>query len=302
MRTIKPTITFEKQIEILRARKLIIDDEAFALSYLRKNSYYHLNIYFKQLQQHSGFINSSGSEEVEFLPNTRFEDIVRIHENDCRLRNFILQLLQPIEIRIRTAISYHLGNKYGSLVFYNDQYYFLKNRIQGLRDQFNRNIQQDAGNPIIQHHNYHYDGNFPIFAVLELSSFSFLKNYYACLHRVDQNEIGKRFFGLPSFKYLESWQLCLSDLRNICAHHNYLHQRLFDATPIFIDDSVLVNNQRKTLFAYFIVLSYLSESAWLEKILDQIESFNSDHDCLTVKSYGFDVDWKKTLLQDVPHY
>jgi abortive infection bacteriophage resistance protein len=142
----KPTITFQEQLALLKKRKLIVKDDSFALRYLQRNNYYHLNIYFKQKQWFTGFIDEQGKREIEFDPGTTFEDIVRMHENDCRLRGFIHLLLQPIEIRLRTIISYEMGQMFGSLVFYEDKPYFATNKIQRLRDQFAEVIRLDNGN------------------------------------------------------------------------------------------------------------------------------------------------------------
>lgn len=298
----KPTITFHEQLELLKKRNLIFSDEKFALDYLRRNSYYHLNLYFKRLQTLSGLIDTEGNEEVVFLPGTKFEDIVKIHENDCRLRGFVMQLIQPIEIRLRTIISYYLGCEFGSEVFYIDPPYFDKNKIERLRSQFEHHVQLEGGNPIVSHHRYKYEGKFPLFAILELTSFSFLKNYFYSLDRSIQNKIAIDFLGQKNAISIKAWMLCLCDLRNVCAHHNYLYTRLFDATPIFVDDQILEEGQRKTLFAYFIVMGYLSAHDFWKASLDELDSYNQITDCLQIDSYGFGSDWKKKLTEGIVHF
>lgn len=297
----KPTISFQEQISLLEERQLIIRDKAFALQYLQRNSYYHLNIYFKQRQQNTGFVDNNGKPMMVFFPGTTFEDIVRTHENDCRLRGFTQQLLQPIEIRLRTIISYHLGKKLGSLVFYEDGPYYSMSRINNLRDRFEELILADSSNPIVQHHLMNYAGKFPLYAILELTSFSFLKNFFSSLTYSYQDQIA-RYFGQKNSHSLMNWMGCISDLRNICAHHNYLHRRLFDATPTFIDDQILERGQRKTLFAYFVVMGYLSAPKFWKEVLDELEQYNNRTDCLQISSYGFSQDWKKKLIEGVKHF
>lgn len=298
----KPTISFLDQLDLLKKRKLIVTDESFALDYLKRNSYYHLNLYFKKLQRRTGNYDADGFEEVEFLPGTTFEEIVRIHENDCRLRGFVMQLLQPIEIRLRTMVSYHLGLQFGSLVFYEDAPYFDKVKINKLRDQFANLVLLEGANPIVGHHKHKYQGMFPLYAILELTSFGFLRNYYFSLDWSLQNQIAKDFLQQQNALNLKTWMLCLCDLRNICAHHNYLYERLFDATPYFINSRILERGQRKTLFAYFVVMGYLSTPDFWESVLDELDDYNRKTDCLHVKSYGFGPDWKRKLIQDIVHF
>ena len=298
----KPTITFQAQLELIKKRNLIVEDDSFALDYLQRNSYYHLNLYFKRLQKPTGAIDDQGTEEVEFLEGTTFDDIVRIHEDDCKLRGFVLQLLQPIEIRLRTIISYDLGIKYGSLVFYIDPPYHDATKIVRLREQFDRLIQVEGGNPIVQHHVHKYQGEFPLYAILELTSFSFLKNYFYSLDWALQNQIAKTYFQQQNAIKLKNWLQCLCDLRNICAHHNYLYTRLFDATPKFINRSILEGGQKKTLFAYFVVMGYLSEPEFWKNTLDELDEYNKKTDCLRVESYGFGPDWKDKLINGVLHF
>ena len=154
----------------------------------------------------------------------------------------------------------------------------------------------------MQHHLLKYGGKFPLYAVLELTSFSFLKNYYNCLTRSHQDQIAKNYFKQKNSECLRNWLFCLSDLRNLAAHHNYLHQRLFDATPRFVDTSILEQGQNKTLFAYFVVMGYLSPVESWKSVLNELDVYNHETNCLQLRSYGFGPHWKDKLLNDVPHF
>lgn len=54
---IKPPTTFEEQIEILKIRGLIIEDEDFAFRILRKINYYRLSSYSLSLKHNDEFFS-----------------------------------------------------------------------------------------------------------------------------------------------------------------------------------------------------------------------------------------------------
>ncbi len=264
---LKPTLEFQDQLDLLKSRKLLIPDETKALSYLKFNSYYHLNIYFKHFQQRTGFVDSTGRELFEFKEGCEFDHIVKIHEDDKALRGLYLEALQPVELLFRTTLSYYIGIKKGSGCFYlkDPKLYYDLNRIERLRERFEDILRSSGSNPIVQHHAIKYSGRYPLFVIFELTSFNFLVEFFECLTFGFQNSFATRFFLLKNAIDLKLWFRCINDLRNVCAHQNYLFTRLFNADPVFQDNSLLYSFNKKTLFAYTIVMGYFSkQKEWLD--------------------------------------
>ena len=296
---LKPTISLNEQLNLLKARGLLIPDETYAIHYLSENSYYHLNIYFKCFQEKTGYVDLQGNDEYRFKEGITFKHIIQVHENDKLIRSVLLKAIMPIELKLRTAIAYYMGFNKKSDCFYSDdpQVYSKIESINKLRTRFANSL--DYGNPIVRHHTLKYDSKFPLFAIFELMSFSFLIDYFETLSFSFQDQIANKYFGHSASRDMMNWMKCLHDLRNICAHQNFLYTRLFNRDPKFIDSSILFMNNRKTLYAYTIVLGYLSNKKDWTTLISELRDLGAGRKMLTRRSYGFDIDWIERL-ESVP--
>lgn len=296
---LKPTLSIKEQLDLLKSRGLSIPDEDFASNYLSENSYYHLNIYFKCFQNKTNFVDEMGNDVYEFRKDITFKHIVQVHENDKIIRSILLKAIMPIELKLRTTIAYHVGLAKNSDSFYVDdpKTYPAIEKIKALRIRFENNL--DSNNPIVRHHLTKYNSKFPLFAIFEVTSFNFLIDYFELLSFSLQDQISNKYFGLSSSRTLLNWMKCVNDLRNICAHQNFMYTRLFTRDPKFVDTRLLYNDHRKTLYAYCIIIGYLSNKKdWLS-FINELNDLNVKLKLLTIKSYGFDLDWK-TRLETVP--
>jgi abortive infection bacteriophage resistance protein len=299
----KPTLEYQDQINLLKLRGLLIPNEKLSIQYLAENSYYHLNIYFKHHQRPTGNVDKAGNVELVFTTGTTFEDIIRAHEHDKLLRIFLLEALLPIELKLRTIISYYVGLRKGSDCFYckDDQaLYYCQLNIEKLHQRFDEIVNAGRSNPIIQHHEKNYNGIYPLFVIFELTSFNFLIEYFETLHRSFQNKIAQIYFSLDTAYDLINWMKCLNDLRNICAHQNFLFRRLFNATPVILDPTLLYGSNRLTLYAYSIVLGHLSRKEDYSNYLGELSELGERWGLINQTNHGFGPDWK-TRLKSVPN-
>ena len=69
---------------------MIIDSEATAATFLASSHYYRLNIYFHKLMD----------SPDHFREGTQFSQVMAIYGNDSWLRNKILTILEPIEVKL----------------------------------------------------------------------------------------------------------------------------------------------------------------------------------------------------------
>ena len=87
--------TIEEQLEILRSRGLIIDDESLAKDFLLHNNYYRISGYSLTLRKNNVFSRSA-----------TFQNIVDIYHFDHELRHIILQYLEVIEVQMKSVYVY----------------------------------------------------------------------------------------------------------------------------------------------------------------------------------------------------
>ncbi len=86
--------TIDEQLEILRSRGLIIDDENIAKDFLLYNNYYRISGYSLTLRKNNIFSKSAS-----------FQNIIDIYNFDHELRHLILQYLEIIEVRMKSIFT-----------------------------------------------------------------------------------------------------------------------------------------------------------------------------------------------------
>jgi len=101
--TIKEPLTIEKQIERLKCRNLIFEDENKLEQILLKYNYYRLSGYWRKYQ-----INPE-KKENNFVDNTTLENIITIYELDASLRPLLLKGIGIFEVCFRTRFAYYMA-------------------------------------------------------------------------------------------------------------------------------------------------------------------------------------------------
>lgn len=118
----KQPIDFPGQVEMLKERGLIIEDEQYALECLRIISYFRLANYLRPMEY----------EKVvhRFKPDSRFENAISLYYFDKKLRTLVFTVIQSIEIALRTKIIHHFSLQFGAFWFMNKSL-FKDDRIFG---------------------------------------------------------------------------------------------------------------------------------------------------------------------------
>lgn len=209
---LKPPSTFEQQIEILKSRGLIVDNDQYAISILKRINYYRFSAYCLSFKRNDKFFNG-----------VRFEHILAVYDFDKRLRYLLLNLIESIEIAFRTHISYLIAHKYGCLGHLNQNTEYHKKFLGELEKEFNRSKEI-----FVTHHKEKYGGVMPVWVALEIIPFGVLSKLYSNMKKEDRECISKEYYSIPSI-FIESWLACLTDIRNHCAHYSRLYNKNFNA-------------------------------------------------------------------------
>lgn len=107
--------TYDEQILNLQEKHgLIIADCAKAKEILKTVNYYRLSAYG---------IDLLDKQTDKYREGTSLEQIYSLYQFDSRLRNIISPVIEYVEIRLRSCISYHLAIKYGAEC-YRDRSFF----------------------------------------------------------------------------------------------------------------------------------------------------------------------------------
>lgn len=279
---LKPPCTFEEQIEILKKRNLIIEDEEYAKIILARVNYYRLSAYGLGLHV-----------DNQYKESTRFETLYCLYEFDVKFRYLLLEAIEIIEVMFRTRIAYHMAIKYDSESHLNENLFYNAEYHRKFVEELIKEKDRQKDTAFIKHHDCKYEGRMPIWVAAEIFSFGVLSRFYGNLKIEDQREIAKIFNTTPV--YIRSWLKALVEVRNICAHYGRIYNRILNSTPKLYSDHKHVKPDR--IFAVILVIKrLLSENAtqrnFVSKLKALIEEYNED---VNLSFIGFPDNWEKIL-------
>ncbi len=299
MKYTKQPLTIQQQIEKLKSRGLIIDDENVAASYLSNISYYRLRAYTYPFQY-----NDDEQKDHHFIKDDiHFNDIIDLYCFDRRLRSLIFNAIEKIEVSIRTKIVYEYALET------NDSHWFLDETLY--RENFDEIIENMEGEvnrsneDFIKHYDEKYDEpDFPpAWMTLEVLSFGTLSRMFSYLEsKSEPNKRITKAFGLPNSFILENWMHAISVLRNCCAHHSRIWNRRFpvgvkmsyNTSYPFIDRETIKTIHNNKLFASLCCVKYIldviSPDSDFKKNL--VEIINNGGRLLKLRDMGFPENWK----------
>ncbi|MBQ5561034.1 MAG: Abi family protein [Lachnospiraceae bacterium] len=275
----------EAQIGILKEHGCLISDKSFAEDVLSKVNYYRLSAYFLPFKKTNG----------TYISGTTFKKVFHIYEFDRELRSLLFRNIECIETALRTRLSYMHAIKYGACGYLNPETFNKFHNVKKFQETIDRSIGNNRKNPVIIHHKENYNGQFPIWVIIEFFTFGDLSFFYKDLLTKDKKEIArKQYHIIPSI--LESWLRCCTDLRNICAHGGRLYYRNFSAEPSdFKQEKRLFS---RSLWALILIIKWLYPfpEQWEKDFIPQIETLmNKYSNDIDLKHLCFPQNWKAEL-------
>ena len=276
MLVIKEFKTIDQQIDILRKKGLIIDDEARTYDILLKENYFFLNGY-----RHL-FMNSP--TDKTFISGSTFSELYSLFLFDRYSRNIFFKNLLIIENRLKSVISYQMSKKYG---YKEKDYLNVKNftndpekkrRVHDVIEKMKRQIRINTSRHNATLHYLNNYGYIPLWILVKVLSFGMVCELYSILKDEDKLEIAT-IFGL-SKEYLEDFLPILSNYRNLCAHEDIVFdhktERVIPDTEyhkrlnIFkMDDEYIYG--KNDIFAVIIIFKFLLEDDEFRLMLKEFD-------------------------------
>lgn len=211
--------TLDEQVEILRSKGLVIQDETYTKEILLRENYFFISGY-----RHL-FMNNS--KENKFIPNTTFEELYSMFTFDRSLRNILFKYILVVENNIKSLISYELSKKYG---FKEKDYLNVDNftqnpmkirQVHDILDKMRRQIRVNGKQHTATLHYLSNYGYIPLWILVKVLSFGIVSELYTILKEEDQESIA-RFYSIDS-ESLSIYLSVLSNYRNLCAHEDILY-------------------------------------------------------------------------------
>lgn len=306
MKFTKPALGIEDQLAQLIHKGMEVSDPNAAIQRLRTIGYYRLSAYtypFKVLP-----------DRRRFSPGTTFERALRLYEFDRELRLLVNDAVERCEVAIRSTIVNVTARRLGPHWFTEPQHFYPGFRISDLR----RKIEEAAGIRIdmasgkkkyptthsetfISHYYKKYGEPDlpPIWMTGEVISFGVLSRLYSSLaDKHIQDEIASSF-GIHSTVFRQ-WLQSLAYLRNLCAHHSRLWNRVFSVPPKILKKHKPLISAPDRFYAFAVVLNELlkaiqGKSAWgcrLRMLLTGYPEINP-------MAMGFSSDWASNSFWNI---
>lgn len=207
--------TYTDQVALLKARGLSVDDEVAAERLLESVNYYRF----------TGYALPFTKDREHFLPNVSFEDVMSVCRFDSVLRDLLFEALEAIELDFRARLAYSFSRCYGSLGYRDPANFKDAMAHADSLAKIDKEIKRSSERCVAHFRREYYEGEVPIWAVVEVVTFGTLASIYNNLC-----ETGAKMVSLSygiRWNILGSYLQHLSVLRNFCAHHSRLYDRKF---------------------------------------------------------------------------
>lgn len=320
---LKPFRTTRSNIEILRLRGMDLGDEDHAVRCISRIGYYRLSAYWYPFRDFCE-LPSEGGRLVRcdrFLEGTTFKQALDFYLFDKEIRLMISDALERIEIGMRAAIVEVLGargphahrdprsyNAHMSIPDAATGVMPLDAFLGGLDEAFRRSKEEFA-----QHFRRTYSGHPPIWIAAggwDWGNLAYLLRYLS-----DKN-IGAICGMIDSRldkKTLISWMTSLNEVRNACAHHSRLWNKVLTNRPGFqrLGDfpefdhmrdahGKIVDHHASRLYGALTALIFMMKwihpkTAWQQRFAERVmkESLPGE---ISLTTAGFPGGWSKATL------
>lgn len=287
----KKALTASEQVELLKSRGLVVEDEKLAIHTLTHINYYRLSAYiypfFKDKENHL------------FKERVTFQDILDVYNFDRELRLLLLDAIERIEVSIRTNIIYVLSLKYGSFwlsdkdIFYNESRY--RGNVEKLKEELSRSDEK-----FLKHYFSKYSEDIPpAWISLEIASFGIVSLLFKNLKSTkDMKEISNRY-GLNHITFT-SWLHSLTYVRNLCAHHSRVWNRELGIPPsvpkniggVWLNKSESYKNDR-VFYIIAILIYFLDVLNHPNEFIEKLHKLINDYPIIDLAAMGFPKNWKE---------
>ena len=211
--------TLEEQVQILRSKNMVINDEHYAKEVLLRENYFFLHGY------RYPFLKSK--DDRFYINGTTFEELYSLFLFDRTVRNLIYKNVLIIENNVKSIFSYQLSKKYG----YKEKDYLnprnfntSKEKRKQVNDLLGKMKRQMQKNITTHSATMHYVDNYgyvPLWILVKVLSFGIVAELFSILKKEDQYDIVD-IYELDIdvfFNYLT----ILSNYRNLCAHEDIVY-------------------------------------------------------------------------------
>ena len=296
MRFEKSPKTFDEQVELLISRGMRIDDPKRVKRYLSHLNYYRLAAYWLPFEQ--------DHPTHRFKPGVEFDLVLEHYIFDRKLRLFLMDAIERIEVSLRTRWAYHLAHSYGPHALL-DRTLFKSKWPHAANVRALRETVRNSSEVFIRHFDDFDEVLPPVWVVCEIMTLGQLSKWYSNLKRGgDRNKVAQAY-GMDEVN-LTSFLHHLTVVRNHCAHHARIWNREFTFSwklprkkPAALAKNFNWSADRK-IYNTLVMLAHLLDSMGPNSWKQRLHTTFTKHPNVSARAMGFPVDWLgKPIWQDI---
>lgn len=215
----KTATTITEQIERLKNRGMIINDEPYAKKMLDHIGYYRLGFFWFPMEQ--DYPERENRNHL-FKNGSNFATSINVYEFDKQFRAIVTTYLQDIEVDMRAKVIYLISNIHKAHpTWFADSRFVNQNFIKAFTEKYNREI---VNNDVIKRHaKAHPNDKFaPAWKTLEYMSFGDMERLIEALKDDKEQMLIYNCYGFNEYKSFPNYIDVIRILRNYCAHEHPL--------------------------------------------------------------------------------
>ncbi len=286
-----------------------IADSHRASAYLERVGYYRLSGYWYSLRESTKTANSQDTIHDTFRQGTTFDQVIDLYVFDKTLRILLLDAIERIEVALRTSVALCLG-RYAPCAHYDPKFLnkrFHQNGQHGVWISRLDEATQRSREDFIKHYRSKYTLPIPIWIAVELWDFGMLSHFLSGMRDRDLDRIASRY-GLQRRILLCSWVRGINFVRNLCAHHCRLWNRIIIDQPMptkigelkEFDHLAADRHAQSRLYGILCVIRFLlrtsnPSSSWAHRLRTHIATFPQST-ALSIRHMGIPRDWTTLAL------
>lgn len=280
---VKEFRTCAQQLEILKGRGLIVNDEKQALEILKHKNYYRLSAYSLTLRKNN-----------KFYQGITFDNIYELYRLDNDFRKLVLKYSSIIEVSFKSFLSHYHSELYGPLGYLDENNFedkaFFNDTIMSLEKEIAR-----ASDVFIHHHKINKNYTFPFWVAIEVLPFGEMSKMFKNLLAKDKNKISKEYVKVDRL-YLENWLQAISVVRNIAAHNGRFYNRKIKAVSLKLPKNAIDVIDNEKAFAFIFAIHKLLYNENLKyNLINDFDALFKKYTFAKIEHLGFPVNWEKIL-------
>ena len=240
-------------------------------------------------------------ESHQYKEETTFQQVLNLYRFDKKLRMFLLNEIEKVEIAIRRAIMNIPVQITGDIYWLTNSVHFANQRtFQDTKNTIDKEYAKSTEEFIKHFKNCYCDPYPPSWILGELLTMGNVNMVFRNLKADKIRKCISHYFGLQPI-VLESWITSLTLLRNACCHHSRVWNKVSSIMPVSprrIAHSWITqpSNPQRVYFTICIIKYFLDIISPNNDMLVKMQTLFSNYPEINLAALGFPNGWESEPL------